>query len=113
MTGIQKASKEDKRPLHRSSLARSVTQILIAFTFIPIILIAGAAYWRSRTLFGDQVSAQMQNQLTDQLNRLDLAIKTKQSRLDNFIRQPDFDGELDAAIISPQSEIIYPGRCAH
>ena len=98
MTGIQKASKEDKRPLHRSSLARSVTQILIAFTFIPIILIAGAAYWRSRTLFGDQVSAQMQNQLTDQLNRLDLVIKTKQNRLDNFIHQPDFDGELDAAI---------------
>ncbi len=98
MTSIQKASAEAKQPLHRSSLARSLTQTLMAFTFIPIILIAGAAYLRSRTLFGNQVTAQMQNQLTNQLNQLDLAIKAKQIRLDNFVRQPDFDSELDSAI---------------
>ena len=104
MTSSQKASAEDKRPLHRSSLARSLTQMLVAFTFIPIVLIAGAAYWRSRTLFGDQVSAQMQNQLTNQLNQLDLAIKTKQFYLNNFVSQLNFDSELDAAITEdPQS----------
>jgi len=98
MTSIQKASAEVRQPLHRTSLARSLTLTLMAFTFIPIILMAGAAYLRSRTLFGDQVTAQMQNQLTNQLNQLDLAIKAKQIRLDNFVRQPDFDSELDSAI---------------
>ena len=68
------------------------------FTFIPLMLMAGAAYLHSRTLFGDQVSAQMGNQLAAELNQLNLAIKAKQTLLDNLIRQPDFDSKLDFAI---------------
>jgi GAF domain-containing protein/HAMP domain-containing protein len=74
------------------------------FTFIPFILMAGTAYWRARTLFGDQISVQMQNQMNVQLNQLDLIIKAKQIRLDHLIRQPGFDNELTSALSeSPQS----------
>ena len=68
---------------------------------------AGAAYWRSRTLFGNQVTVQMQNQLSDQLSQLDLSIKTKQIRLDNFVRQSEFDNELDSALSEDPQNVNF------
>ena len=49
----------------------------------------------------------MRNQLAAELNQLDLAIKAKQTRLDNFVRQPDFDSELDSAISADPHSINF------
>jgi GAF domain-containing protein/HAMP domain-containing protein len=104
MTNTPKLSADLNQPAYRSSLVGTLARTLIILTFIPFILMAGTAYWRSRVLFGDQISAQMQNQLASQLNQFDLAIKTKQIRLDNLARQPGFDSELDSALSEgPQS----------
>ena len=107
MTNIEKTSAEVKRSSHRTGLAGWLTRTLMIFTFIPLILMAGATYLRSRTLLGDQVSAQMRNQLAAELNQLDLAIKAKQVHLDNFVRQPDFDSELDSAISADPHSINF------
>ena len=99
MTSLKTDPAETRRPsVHRTSLAGSLFRTLVIFTFIPLILMGGAAYLRSRALFGNQVSAQMQNQLTAELNQLDLTIKAKQIRLDRLVRQPVFDAELDSAL---------------
>jgi GAF domain-containing protein/HAMP domain-containing protein len=104
MANIQKDEVKVKRTRNRESLARSLVQTLIIFTFIPLILMAGAAYWRARTVFGDQITGQMQNQMKDQLNQLDLVIKSKQIRLDYLLRQSDFEGQLNSALSeSPQN----------
>ncbi len=77
------------------------------FAFTPLLLMAGAFYFRSRTLLGNQVSAQMRNQLAAELNQLDLANKVRQIRLDNLVRQPDFDSELDSAISADPHSINF------
>jgi GAF domain-containing protein/HAMP domain-containing protein len=104
MAHTQKDEVKVKRSRNQDSLSRSLIRTLIVFTFIPFILMAGAAYWRARTVFGDQITGQMQNQMNDQLNQLDLVIKAKQIRLDHLVRQPDFDSKLDSALSeSPQN----------
>ena len=98
MTNTQQEPVEVKRFSHRDSLARSLIGTLVILTFIPFTLMAGIAYWRSRTLFGDQITSQMQSQLTAELNQLDLTIKAKQIRLDHLVRQSDFDNDLSSAL---------------
>jgi len=86
----------------------SLTRTLVIFTFIPLLLMGGAAYLRSRALFGDQVTSQMQSQLTAELNQLDLTIKAKQIRLDHLVRQPDFENNLSSALAEDQQSLDFP-----
>jgi hypothetical protein len=108
MTNTQPESTEVKRPPYRTSLARSLIRTLMIFTFIPFIAMAGVAYWRASTLFSDQITVQMQNQMTAQLNQLDLIIKAKQIRLDYLLRQPDFDSALNTALSTDSQSIQFP-----
>ncbi len=82
----------------RSSLAGSLARTLLIFTFIPLTLMAGAAYLRARALLSDQISNQFQTQLTTQLTQLDLIIKTKEIRLDRVVRSPDFSNAYFASL---------------
>ncbi|MGE5138589.1 MAG: hypothetical protein ACM3JD_03920, partial [Rudaea sp.] len=75
---------------YRGGLARTLVRTLLIFTFIPLILMGGAAYLRARALLQDQVVRQMQAQLTDQVGQVDLSAKTKEIRLDRLVRNPDF-----------------------
>jgi GAF domain-containing protein/HAMP domain-containing protein len=87
-------------PEGRTSLSGSLVRTLIIFTFIPFILMSGAAYLRARTLLRDQVVNQLQTQLTTQLRQADLAIKTKEIRLDRLIRSPDFKIGFQQALMT-------------
>ena len=103
---ISQQSSVDRNPRqHQTSLATSLVRTLIIFTLIPLTLIAGAIYFRSRTLLRDQVINQMQVQLTTQLSQMDLSIKTKEIRLDRLVRSPDFTVDYQASLQNnPQSE---------
>src|SRR5512135_1645941 len=83
---------------YEGGLARSLVRTLLIFTFIPLILLAGAAYLRSRSLLREQVVSQMQTQLKDRVSRLDLAVKTKEIRLDRVVRAPTRLVELQSAL---------------
>jgi len=83
---------------YEGGLARSLVRTLLIFTFIPLILMAGAAYLRARTLLREQVVGQMQTQLKDQLQQLDLAVKTKAIRLDREARGPSRSAQFESAL---------------
>lgn len=83
---------------YEGGLARSLVRTLLIFTFIPLIIMAGAAYFRARTLLREQVVGQMQAQLKDQLSQLDLEVKTKEIRLDRWAHGPSRSAELQAAL---------------
>lgn len=103
MTALQKSAPENP-PRYQTSLARSLVRTLMIFTFIPLTLMAGAAYLRSRTLLREQVVSQMQTQLTTQLSQVDLAIKTKEIRLDRLVRSQGFASKFEVALhANPQS----------
>ncbi len=68
------------------------------FTFIPLTLMAGAAYLRARSLLRDQVVGQMQAQLTTQVAQVDLTIKTKEIRLDRLVVGAGSTNEIGAAL---------------
>ncbi len=95
---LPQQSTQSGTPKYRTSLRRSLLQTLMVFTFIPLTLISGAAYFRSRTLLHDQVVSQMQTQITTQLSQVDLAIKTKEIRLDRLVRSQSFASNFEMAL---------------
>ena len=98
------ASKQARTSGYEGGLSRSLVRTLLIFTFIPLIIMAGAAYLRARTLLREQLVGQMQAQLRDQTGRLDLAVKTKEIRLDRLVRGPSRSAQFDAALhAGPQS----------
>ena len=83
---------------YEGGLARSLVRTLLIFTFIPLIIMAGAAYLRSRTLLSEQVVGQMQSQLSNQLTELDSTVKTKEIRLDRLARGVSRSADIEAAL---------------
>lgn len=71
---------------------------LVVFTFIPLALMAGAAYFRTRQLLREQVVTQMQNLVTTEMNAAQNAMKVKQIRLDRIARRPDFASAMDVLL---------------
>jgi GAF domain-containing protein/HAMP domain-containing protein len=88
----------------RGSLAGTLVRTLLIFTFIPLALMAGAAYLRTRALLREQVIDQTQSLLNLQLASVDRTLKTKQIRLDRLMRQGDYASTLELALhANPQS----------
>ncbi len=90
---------------YRGGLARTLVGTLLVFTFIPLALMGGAAYLRTRTLLRDQVVGQMQAQISDQVGQVELAIKTKEIRLDRLVRSPDFISKIVQVLSTPPGQL--------
>ncbi|MBI3739500.1 MAG: GAF domain-containing protein, partial [Chloroflexi bacterium] len=103
----QQAPVIDKSPVYRTSLAGSLVRTLMIFTFIPMTLLAGAAYLRAHALLREQVLSQMQVQLTTQIHQADLAVKTKEIRLDRLVRGPNFASQMEIALHANQSSAEF------
>lgn len=82
----------------RGSLAGTLVRTLLIFTFIPLALMAGAAYLRTRALLREQVIDQTQSLLNLQLANVDRTIKTKQIRLDRLVHRGDFGRTIELAL---------------
>ena len=94
----------NKNAGYQGGLSRSLVRTLMIFTFIPLTLMAGAAFLRSRTLLREQVITQTQGLMTAQIQQMNLVVKTKNVRLDRIIRQPDITIQIDTALkTNPQS----------
>ena len=85
---------------YRGGLARTLVRTLLVFTFIPLALMGGAAYWRARTLLQSQVVEQMRAQIVEQVRTADLSIKTKRIRLDRLVRNQGFQSTAQRALAS-------------
>jgi GAF domain-containing protein/HAMP domain-containing protein len=99
--------KDDRTAGYEGGLARSLVRTLLIFTFIPLIIMAGGAYLRSRTLLREQVVGQMQAQLNSQLSQLDSTVKTKEIRLDRLARGTRRAAEIEAAVRAGQGSLAF------
>jgi GAF domain-containing protein/HAMP domain-containing protein len=99
-TTLQTASTAESTAGYRGGLARTLVRTLLVFTFIPLALMGGAAYWRARSLLQSQVVEQMRAQIVDQVGDVDLSIKTKRIRLDRLVRNADFQAAAQRAVSS-------------
>src|SRR5512134_489798 len=95
---------EPAQRIFRGSLAANLVRWLLIFTFIPLAIMAGAAYLRARGLLREQVIEQSQSLMNTQIASWELEIKTKEIRLDRLIHQGDFASQLELALhANPQS----------
>ncbi|MBK8824045.1 MAG: cache domain-containing protein [Anaerolineales bacterium] len=74
------------------------------FTFIPLALMAGGAYFRARTLLREQAVAQSQNLLGTQLKLIEDEVNNKEEHLQHLIESSDFTILIELALhANPQS----------
>ena len=91
MTTTQATPKHDsKQKRFKGSLAGTLVRTLLIFTFIPLALMAGAAYFRARTLLQEQAVTQSQNLLSTQLKIIDREITNKENQLEHLLESSDF-----------------------
>lgn len=89
----------------KGSLAGTLVRTLLIFTFIPLALMAGAAYFRARTLMREQVVAQSEGLLTNQLKIIDREIKNKETQLKRQAASEDFSVIIEIALhANPQND---------
>lgn len=91
MTTIRANPAHDtKQKRFKGSLAGTLVRTLLIVTFIPLALMAGAAYLRARTLLQEQAVAQSQNLLSTQLKIIDHEITNKENQLGHLLESSDF-----------------------
>jgi HAMP domain-containing protein len=94
-------------PKKQGSLASTITRTLLLFTFIPLTLMAGVAYYRARTLLQDQIVGQMQSLVTTQTGETRDTIKIRQIRLDHIIRQPKFSSAMQVVLQQTPGDPLF------
>lgn len=87
-----------ERSRFRGRLARSIVQSLLFLTFIPLIVMGGAAYLRARALLRAQAVEQMQALVSAQVVDVQTTIQTKQIRLDRIVRRGDFAAAIESGL---------------
>lgn len=93
-----------KQRRYRGSLAGTLVRTLLVFTFIPLALMAGAAYLRTRALLQEQAVTQSQNLLITQLKIIDREVGNKEARLEHLLESSDFTILIELALhANPQS----------
>jgi GAF domain-containing protein/HAMP domain-containing protein len=91
MTTTQATPTHDsKQKRFKGSLAGTLVRTLLIFTFIPLALMAGAAYFRARTLLQEQAVTQSQNLLATQIKIIDHEVSNKESQLERLVESSDF-----------------------
>jgi GAF domain-containing protein/HAMP domain-containing protein len=81
---------DSKQKRFKGSLAGTLVRTLLIFTFIPLALMAGAAYFRARTLLQEQAVTQSQNLLATQIKIIDHEVSNKESQLERLVESSDF-----------------------
>ncbi len=81
---------DSKQKRFKGSLAGTLVRTLLIFTFIPLALMAGVAYFRARTLLQQQAVTQSQNLLSAQLNIIDSEVTNKETQLEHLLESSDF-----------------------
>jgi len=112
MTTIQaKPAHDSKQKRFKGSLAGNLVRTLLIFTFIPLALMAGAAYFRARTLLQEQAISQSQNLLSTQLKVINNEITNKEKQLEHLLESSDFTILTELALhANPKSSEFHEIR---
>jgi GAF domain-containing protein/HAMP domain-containing protein len=90
---------------YKGSLAGTLVRTLLIFTFLPLALMAGTAYFRTRALLREQAGIQSQNLLTSQLRVIDQEVGEKEIQFEKLLKSSDFQILLELALHSdPKSD---------
>lgn len=65
----------------KGSLTGTLVRTLLIFTFIPLVLMAGAAYLRTRALLQEQANNQLENLLTSQVDAVEGNVRALEDAL--------------------------------
>ncbi|MFN8382232.1 MAG: GAF domain-containing protein [Anaerolineales bacterium] len=89
---------------YKGSLTGTLVRTLLIFTFIPLALMAGAAYFRARTLLRDQAISQSENLLSNQLKVINGEITAKQKLLEEHLNSSSFANTIELSLhANPQN----------
>src|SRR5258706_1049452 len=92
MTSIQTTSTLESKPERlKGSLAGTLVRTLLIFTFIPLALMAGAAYYRAQSLLREQAIRQTESLVVTQLNIINKEIDDKEAKLGELLASSDFN----------------------
>ncbi len=90
---------------YKGSLTGTLVRTLLIFTFIPLALMAGVAYFRARTLLREQAISQSENLLSNQLKIIDEQISIKQEMLEKHLASNAFSTTVELSLhANPQSK---------
>ncbi len=81
---------DTSRRRFKGSLAGTLVRTLLIFTFIPLALMAGAAYLRTRALLQEQAITQSQHLLATQIEAIEREIANKETYLNRLLESSDF-----------------------
>ncbi len=99
MTTTQATPKHaTKQKRFKGSLAGTLLRTLLIFTFVPLALMAGAAYFRTRALLEEQAISQSQNLLAAQIKFIDRETINKESQIEHLLESSDFKILLELAL---------------
>jgi len=106
MTTTQATPKRNSKPnKFKGSLAGTLVRTLLIFTFIPLALMAGGAYFRARSLLREQAITQSQKLLSSQLKLVESGVINKESQLEHLLKSSDFTILAELAVhANPQNE---------
>ncbi len=112
MTATQATPKNDSgQKRFKGSLAGTLVRTLLVFTFIPLAIMAGAAYFRARTLLQQQAITQSQNLLSAQLKTIDGEVTNKETQLGHLLESSDFIILTELALhANPKTNEFYELR---
>lgn len=89
---------------NKASLTGTLVRTLLIFAFIPLALMAGAAYFRARALLRDQVIIQTENLLSNQLKIVEREIRIKEELIEINVATDEFSPLIELALhANPQS----------
>ncbi len=91
---------DSKQKRYKGSLTGTLVRTLLIFTFIPLALMAGTAYFRTRTLLREQANNQAQNLFVSQLNIINREVGDKEVHFQDLLAGSDFQIMLELALHS-------------
>lgn len=95
---------ETRKGRFKGSLTGTLVQTLLIFTFIPLALMAGSAYFRARALLREQTNLQMVNLLTNQVKVVGQSVELRENILNTLTEGEDASILIEAALhANPQS----------
>lgn len=88
-----------------SSLTGTLVRTLLILIFIPLALMAGTAYLRTRALLREQAVAHAENLLTNQLRIVDREIQAREEILQGWVAGGEFSRLIEIGLhANPQSD---------
>jgi hypothetical protein len=91
----------------KGSLAGTLVRTLLIFTIIPLVLMAGAAYLRARSLLREQAITQAESLLVNQLSVVEKELQQKESGLNQHLNNRVFLALIETSLRTETTSLQF------